>query len=90
MTWKVRVSPPLMRELSSPVRTTGESLLHDCAKLNGGWMAMCPAALLLQGFGQCLAICHSYLTSLSLSFHISKMVTVIVSTSEGCLRVSKV
>ena len=87
MTWKVCVSPPLMRELSSPVRTTGESLLHDCAKLNGGWMAMCPAALLLQGFGQCLAICHGYLTSLNLSFHISKMVTVIVSTSEGCLRV---
>lgn len=65
MTWKVHISPPLTRKLSSPVRTIGENLVHDHNELNGGWMAMYPAILLLLGkerldFGQRLVICHSY------------------------------
>ena len=78
----VRLSAPLVRGLISPVRTAGESSVRDCAKPSGRWSAL-PSYTSVTALWAAAAICHSCLTSLSLSFHISEMATVIVANLRG-------
>lgn len=59
--------------------------MYPLAEWSYPGLKLLPGKKVRLGFGQYLAVCHSYLTSLNLSFLLCKMVIIMVSTSERCL-----